>query len=203
VYGQKCEIKQKRAEQEEYKSRKEILQQTHSNPHLQPQQSSTMYTEPPLIPFYTLNHPVTQQQLKTACCTLTSSNGVVTDICQDPNTPNQLFFRIIFPISTLTGYNTGILLFDQGQSYTCFYFDLDDPRMREFVTWLIPEINYNKMLEHVCTSGHMPGIFQRQFPIVSNVPPVPPPTPVIENQRQAPLQRAGTPFPTSGTINGL
>jgi len=200
--AKKCEIKQERAEQEEYKSRKEILQQTHFNPHLQPHQSSTMSTEPPLIPSYTLNHPVTQQQLKTASCTLTSPNGVVTDICQDPDTPSQLFARIIFPTSTLTGYNAGILRSVQGRSYTCFHFDLDDPRMREFVTWLMPEINYDEMLEHVCTSGHMPGIFQRQFPIVPNVPPVPPPTPVDKNQIQAPLQRAGTPFPTSGTING-
>jgi len=104
--AKKCKIKQERAKQKEYKSRKKIIQQTHFNPHIQPHQLSTMSIEPPLIPSYTLNHLVTQQQLKTASCTLTS---VVTDKCQDPDTPFQLFARIVFPTSTLTGYNVGIL----------------------------------------------------------------------------------------------
>jgi len=29
----------------------------------------------------------------------------------------------------------------------------------------MPEINYDEMLEHVCTLGHMPGIFQTKLPL--------------------------------------
>jgi len=34
--AKKCKIKQERAKQKEYKSRKKIIQQTHFNPHIKP-----------------------------------------------------------------------------------------------------------------------------------------------------------------------
>lgn len=76
-----------------------------------------------------VQHPITGELLNPALISLSSNQGLITDLNHDPMIQDQYYARVVLPTATMVCYRDGIAHSVEGRGYCCLHFNPNDARM--------------------------------------------------------------------------
>ena len=105
---------------------------------LLPAITSTMNNTSQIHPHMPISPADVNQQLIPASMSLASNSAVIAELQQDQNITDEFFVDCIFPDTTLTIFQNGILRIVQGRASCCFHFNSNDLRMYHAAALTMP-----------------------------------------------------------------